>query len=116
MKQWFTFLFSSMFALVQSQTILDWSYKNPKTNEWKSFGQKGSIQEALYHQGDLPDPFYGQNETLYQWIEGYEWELKSDFYLSESQFLSDQLELYFPNLEDLNKHIYSVYPKLQIVE
>lgn len=99
MKQWFTFLFSSMFALVQSQTILDWSYKNPKTNEWKSFGQKGSIQEALYHQGDLPDPFYGQNEALYQWIEGYEWELKSDFYLSESQFLSDQLELYFPNVD-----------------
>jgi beta-mannosidase len=88
-----------MFGLVHGQTVLKWDFKNPKTNEWKSFGEKGSIQEALYHSGELPDPFYGKNEGLYQWIEEHEWELKSQFYLTEQQFLAKSLELHFPNVD-----------------
>ena len=79
MVKWFTCILCSMFGLVHGQTVLKWDFKNPKTNEWKSFGEKGSIQEALYHSGELPDPFYGKNEGLYQWIEEHEWELKSQF-------------------------------------
>ena len=92
-------IFLCMLGSAQSQTVLSWKFLDVKSHEWKSFGEKGSIQEALFHLGDLPDPFYGKNEELYQWIEGYQWELKSEFYLSESQFLSDQLELYFPNVD-----------------
>jgi beta-mannosidase len=92
-------IFLCMLGSAQSQTVLSWKFLDVKSHEWKSFGEKGSIKEALFHLGDLPDPFYGKNEELYQWIEGYQWELKSEFYLSESQFLSDQLELYFPNVD-----------------
>ena len=99
MVKWFTCILCSMFGLVHGQTVLKWDFKNPKTNEWKSFGEKGSIQEALYHSGELPDPFYGKNEGLYQWIEEHEWELKSQFYLTEQQFLAKSLELHFPNVD-----------------
>lgn len=93
------FILWCMLGVVQGQTVLKWDYKNPKTNEWKSFGEKGSIQEALFYSGELPDPFYGKNEELYQWIEEYEWELKSKFYLTEEQFLAKEIELYFPNVD-----------------
>lgn len=99
MGKWLTFIFCCMFGLVESQTVLNWTYKNPKTNEWKAFGEKGSIQEVLYHAGELPDPFYGENEALYQWIEEYEWEFQSKFYLTEAQFLAKEIELYFPNVD-----------------
>ena len=88
-----------MIGLAQSQTILSWSYKNPKTQEWKAFGEKGSVQEVLFHSGELPDPFYGENEALYQWVEDYEWELQSQFYLTEQQFLAKDIELFFPNVD-----------------
>ena len=88
-----------MIGLAQSQTILSWSYKNPKTKEWKAFGEKGSVQEVLFQSGELPDPFYGENEALYQWVEDYEWELQSQFYLTEQQFLAKDIELFFPNVD-----------------
>ena len=93
------FILWCMLGVVQGQTVLKWDYKNPKTNEWKSFGEMGSIQEALYHSGELPDPFYGKNEELYQWIEEYKWEFQSKFYLTEEQFLAKEIELYFPNVD-----------------
>jgi len=97
--KWLSLLFCSMFGLIQAQTILTWSYKNPKTHEWKSFGEKGSIQEVLFYSGELPDPFYGKNEELYQWIEDYQWEFKAQFYLTEAQFLANSVELYFSNID-----------------
>ena len=99
MIKWFTCILCAMVGLVQGQTVLNWKYKNPKSNEWKSFGESGSIQEKLFQTGELPDPFYGKNEELYQWIEEFEWELTSQFYLTEEQFLASSLELHFPNVD-----------------
>jgi len=99
MTKWFTLIFCSMFGLVCGQTVLTWSFKNPKTNEWNPFGEKGSIQEKFYQTGELPDPFYGKNEELYQWIESYKWELKSQFYLTEEQYLAKEIAIYFPNID-----------------
>ena len=99
MIKWFTLIFCSMVGLVYGQTVLSWSYKNPKTSEWNAFGEKGSIQEKLYQSGELPDPFYGKNEELYQWIETFKWEFKSEFYLTEEQFKTKKIAIHFPNVD-----------------
>ncbi len=99
MVKWLTCLLCSMVGLVHGQTVLSWSFKNPKTSEWNAFGEKGSIQEKLYQSGELPDPFYGKNEELYQWIETYKWEFKSQFYLTEEQFKAKKIAIHFPNVD-----------------
>jgi beta-mannosidase len=99
MVKWFTCLLCSMVGLVHGQSVLSWSFKNPKTSEWNAFGEKGSIQEKLYQSGELPDPFYGKNEELYQWIETYKWEFKSQFYLTEEQFKAKKIAIHFPNVD-----------------
>jgi beta-mannosidase len=99
MSKWFFFIFCSMVGLVNGQTVLSWSYKNPKTNEWNAFGETGSIQEKFFQSGQLPDPFYGKNEELYQWIETFKWEFKSQFYMTEEQYLANEIAIYFPNID-----------------
>ena len=97
MVKWFTCVLCSMVGLVHGQSVLSWSFKNPKTSEWNAFGEKGSIQEKLYQSGELPDPFYGKNEEPYQWIETYKWEFKSQFYLSEEQFKAKKIAIHIVN-------------------
>jgi beta-mannosidase len=99
MVKWFIGVLCSMVGLVHGQSVLSWSFKNPKTSEWNAFGEKGSIQEKLYQSGELPDPFYGKNEELYQWIETYKWEFKSQFYLTEEQFKAKKIAIHFPNVD-----------------
>jgi beta-mannosidase len=55
------------------------SYSQDKTLEWKLFhtvkkgwipaGTCGAVQEILIKTNELPDPFVGTNEKLFQWIE-----------------------------------------------
>lgn len=78
---------------------LEWDYYHPQKNEWRDFGKKGSVQEVLIQSGEMPDPFYGTNENKFGWIENYNWEFKSLFYLSEEQLDHDFIELYFPNID-----------------
>ena len=53
----------------------------------------------MYQQGILPDPFYGENEKLYQWIEDHQWHLRSRFFLTESLFNAAEVELDFPCID-----------------
>ena len=83
----------------QKSLILTWEIQHPITQQWFPLGERGSVQEALYEQGILPDPFYGENEKLYQWIEEHEWRLRSRFFLTEALFNAAQVELDFPCID-----------------
>ena len=66
-------LFFLLFSVVSyAQQELTWEFYHPIKKEWYSFGTAGSIQEKLMELGELPDPFFGDNEKLYQWIEEHE--------------------------------------------
>jgi beta-mannosidase len=88
-------MFHSLFA----QRELTWEFYNQKKNSWQDFGKAGSIQEKLIESKELPDPFYGQNESEFAWVEQQNWELKSTIELSAEEVASDFLELYFPNID-----------------
>ncbi len=93
-------LFFLLFSLVSyAQQELTWEFYHPIKKEWLAFGKAGSIQEKLIELGELPDPFFGDNEKLYQWIEEHEWKFRSTFYLSDKELRAESLVLNFPNID-----------------
>jgi len=91
------FLFVTIGSFAQQE--LSWEYFHPIKKEWLAFGKAGSIQEKLMETGELPDPFFGDNEKLYQWIEEHEWKFRSTFYLSDKEMSAESLMLNFPNID-----------------
>lgn len=85
--------------MAKTQLNLKWQFQHPISKEWFLLGEKGSVQETFWNNGILPDPFYGENEEKYNWIEEHIWEFKSQFFLSEDFFNAKQLELVFPNVD-----------------
>jgi beta-mannosidase len=93
-------LFFSLTALQSlGQVTLDWEVYHPIQKTWLPFGQSGTVQEFLWHNGELPDPFYGENEAQYQWIEAHTWIFRSNFFLNEAFFNATNLTLDIPNLD-----------------
>ena len=81
MRSFVLFLFLSLVSTFSSQVILDWEVYHPVNKTWLPFGKCGTVQEWLWHNAELPDPFYGENEAQYQWIEDHEWHFRSKFFL-----------------------------------
>jgi beta-mannosidase len=92
-------LFHIFSANFYAQQELTWEFYHPIKKEWYSFGTAGSIQEKLMELGELPDPFFGDNEKLFQWIEEHEWKFRSTFYLSDKELSAESLVLNFPNID-----------------
>ena len=100
MKQFLLNLFVSLVALQSyAQQSLEWEMYHPVQQTWLPFGQSGTVQEFLWHNGELPDPFYGENETKYQWIEAHTWMFRSKFFLNEAYYNAEELILDIPNLD-----------------
>lgn len=95
-------LFASLYLtfMLSSQTEqLKWSFLHPIENKWIEAGTHGSVQQTFIETGALPDPFYGLNEEKFGWIENYKWEFASKFFLTEDQFIANNLELEFPGID-----------------
>ena len=92
-------LFHIFLVNFYAQKELTWEFYHPLKKEWYSFGTASSIQEKLMETGELPDPFFGDNEKLYQWIEEHEWKFRSTFYLSDKELRAESLVLNFPNID-----------------
>lgn len=85
------------------EITLDWKFINPTTGKVVWLGEKGSVQEALIADGTLPDPFYGENEKLFDWIENYEWVFTSEFTLNQAFFEAEFIDLELPNVDTYAK-------------
>mgnify|MGYP003338029936 CR=1 FL=1 len=83
------FVASKVFS--QKSMVLSWEIQHPITLEWFPLGERGSVQEALIKQGVLPDPFYGENEKEFQWIEAHQWHLRSRFFLTEELYNASEI-------------------------
>lgn len=88
-----------------AQKTLEWSFFHPVKKEWIDLGKSGSVQEALIRTGELPDPFYGMNESKFSWIEDHDWTFKSIVFI-------DSTELSLP--VDLNFSGVDTYAKLYV--
>lgn len=82
---------------------LTWSITHPISKQNLSIGEKGTVQEKLIRIGELPDPFYGENEKEFAWIEEHEWEFLSDFSITEEQLKTKFIEVEFPSIDTYAK-------------
>ena len=94
------FIHLCMHSFCFGQTQIEkWNLYHPVKKTWMEVGSHGSVQEFLFYAGELPDPFYGENEDKYTWIENYDWVFETQFFLTEEQFNSPFLELEFPGID-----------------
>ena len=54
------------------------------SEKWYQAEVPGSVQRDLVRHGILPDPFYGTNEELVQWVEDENWDFKRALLLRKS--------------------------------
>ena len=94
-------IFCTLSFATFAQMEISWSFLHPLKKEWIELGEKGSVQEALIATGELPDPFYGTNEEKFGWIEEYEWQFKSIFFIEE--LTENHYELEFPSIDTYAK-------------
>lgn len=97
----FILLLASNMTLIgfsQPQT-LTWRFIHPLTQEVFTLGTNGSVQQTFLEQGVLPDPFWGENEKLYQWVEDHEWTFKSEFFVTQDQLFKQYVELDFQGVD-----------------
>lgn len=85
-------------AYGQESNTLEWEFYHPRKKEWISYGTHGSIQEKLIESRELPDPFYGKNAELFNWIEEHTWKLRCSFNWSKTEEYI-YVELYLPAVD-----------------
>jgi len=78
--------------------VLSWNIQHPQTKKWIPLGEKGSVQEALINNELLPDPFYGDNEKLFSWIEKFNWTFEAELNITEIN-PNEFYELEFPSID-----------------
>lgn len=109
MNKFFIFLTLNLFCLnltfSQESQVLKWEVLHPINKKWMNVPLNYSVQEVLIASGELPDPFIGTNEKLFNWIEEYQWEFKSSFFITEEEFKKEFIDLEFP-LVDTYASIY----------
>jgi beta-mannosidase len=84
---------------IKGQQVLNWKFRHPLKNQWVQAGTYGSVQERLIAIGELPDPYYGMNETLFRWVEKYSWEFFSEFTVSADELQNEFIMLNFPGID-----------------
>jgi beta-mannosidase len=104
MIKYFLILMIPFFSnTLNSQQILSWNLTHPISGKNYNVPLNASVQEVLIAEGELPDPFYGENENLFTWIEDYTWEFDASFTISLAQMQQDYLEMEFPCVDTYAK-------------
>lgn len=76
-----------------------WQFSERDKNLWYDATIPGSVQSDLIQFGVLPDPYWGTNEELIQWIENKDWDFKKTFNISKEQLSYDEIIIDFEGLD-----------------
>ena len=75
-----------------------WQFRKAGDTAWIAATVPGTVHTDLFNQQKIPDPFFGDNEKLVQWIDTCIWEYQTIFTASEIE-LSQNSELVFEGLD-----------------
>ena len=76
-----------------------WQFSQMNKETWYDAEVPGSVQRDLVRHGVLPDPFYGTNEELVQWVEDENWDFRKTFVVTSDQLRYDDALLTFEGLD-----------------
>ncbi len=99
MKMLLLVLCAMIYTTSFSQSFLSWEFHQEGKETHYKVGEKGTVQEVLFKEGVLSDPFYGLNEGKYNWIEQEDWIFESHFSLTKEQLNEKFIYLHFGNID-----------------
>ncbi len=76
-----------------------WTFSQADKETWYKAEVPGSVQRDLIRHKVLPDPFYGTNEKLIQWVEDENWDFKKSFTVTAEQLAHDNAVIFFEGLD-----------------
>ena len=88
------------FGFAQTLSLNDgWTFSQAGKETWYEAEVPGSVQRDLIRHKVLPDPFYGTNEKLIQWVEDENWDFKKSFTVTADQLAHDDAVIFFEGLD-----------------
>jgi len=91
-----------LYSFAQVQTIElseNWTFKKSGDTNWLIAQVPGTVQEDMLRLGEIPDPFFSNNEEKIQWIESESWEYQTTFLMDKKQLAPAHHELHFKGLD-----------------
>ncbi len=82
---------------------MDWKFRKKGEKVWLKAKVPGTVHTDLLENKIIPDPYFGNNEKLLQWIENEDWEYMANFVVSVQEFKNQHLELQFDGLDTYAK-------------
>ncbi len=76
-----------------------WQFCREGEGLWRTAQVPGTVHQDLLDHGLIPDPFYGTNEALVQWVEDEDWTYRLDFQVSGQDLSCDAVRLCFDGLD-----------------
>ncbi|NEI72995.1 glycoside hydrolase family 2 protein [Rhizobium lusitanum] len=61
-----------------------WRLTSPHSDHSLSMSLPGDVHTALHAEGLIPDPYFGRNEEVVQWVAKQDWELTRSFTLDDA--------------------------------
>jgi len=80
-------------------TTLSLHDDSAQTSGWFAASVPGTVHQALLATRQIPDPFYGRNETLVQWVGESDWMYRCMFTVSMADRTDEQTALCFDGLD-----------------
>ena len=77
----------------------DWFFKEEEKNEWLKAIVPGDVHLDLLRQKKIPEPFYGLNEQILQWIHKNNWVYQKKFIVDNDFLNSEKIELVFEGVD-----------------
>ncbi len=94
------FIFSNLISQTKEITLnSNWFFRNTNESKWYEAKVPGCVHTDLYANKLIPDPFYGNNEKLIQYIETKDYEYKLSFNVEKEFFEKENIILIFEGLD-----------------
>ncbi len=77
----------------------NWQFKNVADTTWLPAEVPGEVHSDLFRNGEIEDPFIGNNELDLQCISDEDWEYKTSFSVNENTLSKKHIELNFTGLD-----------------
>ena len=77
----------------------NWTFCQVGDTLWSDAKVPGTVHQDLLNHNRIPDPFYGMNEEVVQWVENEDWMYRTSFVVDEHQLSRDAAVLEMDGLD-----------------
>lgn len=70
----------------------EWKFKKADETKWMDARVPGDVYSDLYENDEIPDPFFGKNESDVQWVARTDWVYRKKLHLSD-EFISQEAQV-----------------------